>query len=286
MKKFYLCNILLCFFFSWAIICRSPVDAASQTAKNSFESGKGAGISYKLVLITEGGQSRVVSTSHVFKSGDRIKLLAKTNKEGYLTILNIGSSGSTHVLFNEFVEASREHEIPRKSNFRVVGKPGTEKILIMFSDNPNPFVPSGKTPEQKTALPSQTPSAQPAAASTAPSAQPAAAATPPSTPQTSSAPQTVQQSPAPASKPSGPAAPATDSLSAPLPGLLASLEGAKDIVLEDDLQTSYAVVSQQDNKIASTKPMVESSSGSHYGVVPASALKNGILTLEIKLNHK
>jgi hypothetical protein len=244
----------------------------TEGAKSSFESGKDVGISYKIILITKDGQTKIVPTSYIFKSGDKIKLLIKTNKEGYLTILNIGSSGNTHVLFNEYVDASKEHEIPRKSNLRFVGKPGTEKLLVMLSNNPNPFAPSPKAPEQKTATIEQSPPSQPSAKTS-----------PPTAPQPAT-PEAGQHPSAPEKKSSRPD-PATDELCAPLPGLLASLEGAKDIVLEDDLETSYAVVSTKDNKLSSTNMMVESKSGSHYGVVPASALKNGILTLEIKLKH-
>jgi hypothetical protein len=268
------------YFFRILLICLLALVAfhtslyakETQGAKASFESGKGVGISYKIVLITKEGQTKIVPTSYVFKSGDKIKLLIKTNKEGYLTILNIGSSGSTHILFNEYVDASKEHEIPRKSNLRFVGKPGTEKLLVMLSNNPNPFVPSPKAPEQKTATIEQSPPSQPPAKTS-----------PPTAPQPAT-PEAGQQPSTPTSKPFTPDT-ATDTLSAPLPGLLASLEGAKDIVLEDDLETSYAVVSTKDNKLSSTKMMVESKSGSHYGVVPASVLKNGILTLEIKLKH-
>lgn len=280
------------YFFRILLICLLALVAfhtslyakETQGAKASFESGKGVGISYKIVLITKEGQIKIVPTSYVFKSGDKIKLLIKTNKEGYLTILNIGSSGNTHILFNEYVDSSKEHEIPRKSNLRFVGKPGTEKLLVMLSNNPNPFVPSPKAPEQKTATLEQSPPSQPPAITTQTTvSQPPAKTSPPTAPQPAT-PEAGQQPSTPASKPSTPDT-ATDTLSAPLPGLLASLEGAKDIVLEDDLETSYAVVSTKDNKLSSTKMMVESKSGSHYGVVPASVLKNGILTLEIKLKH-
>lgn len=265
MTKYFFRILLICLL---ALVVFHTLLYASETqgAKASFESGKNVGISYKIILITKEGQTKIVQTSYVFKSGDKIKLMVKTNKEGYLTILNIGSSGNTHVLFNEFVEASKEIEIPHKSNLRFIGDPGTEKFLVMLSNNPNPFVQSSKKDEQRTVA-TQSP-AKPSPA-TAPSE-------PPSSP--------VQQSTT--SQPAPPSHQERDEPKSQLPMLLANLEGAKDIVLEDNLETSYAVVSTKDNKLSSTKMMVESKSGSHYGVVPASVLKNGIITLEIKLKHK
>jgi hypothetical protein len=73
--------------------------------------------------------------------------------------------------------------------------------------------------------------------------------------------------------------------------LSASMEGAKDIVLEDNMKTSYAVVSPKSGWKPSEKGtkdiVLESRSGEHYGVVPVAAIDDGgILTLEVKLTHK
>jgi hypothetical protein len=70
-----------------------------------------------------------------------------------------------------------------------------------------------------------------------------------------------------------------------------SIGGAKDIVMEDEMQSSYAVINPRDGyrpKKAGMKDIVlESSGGNNYGVVPVSAVSGGgILTLEVKLKHK
>ena len=70
-----------------------------------------------------------------------------------------------------------------------------------------------------------------------------------------------------------------------------SIEGAKDLVVEDTMKTKYAVISPKSGwKPAEkgTKDIVlESSGGENYGVVPVSAIDDGgILTLEVKLTHK
>jgi hypothetical protein len=73
--------------------------------------------------------------------------------------------------------------------------------------------------------------------------------------------------------------------------MLANIEGAKDIVMEDTMKTSYAVVSPKSGWKPSAKGtkdiVVESANGENYGVVPVSAIdEGGILTLEVKLSHR
>ena len=70
-----------------------------------------------------------------------------------------------------------------------------------------------------------------------------------------------------------------------------SIEGAKDLVVEDTMKTKYAVISPKSGWKPSEKGtkdiVLESSGGENYGVVPVSAIDDGgILTLEVKLTHK
>jgi hypothetical protein len=231
------------FLFTLAFIIMLPLAYAKEPtgAKAIFHSGEGPtvkmpvgakpspvetvkkekyiGISYQIMLVSDDGQFKVVPKSRVFKSGEKIKLLVRTNRPGYMTILNVGPTGNTNVLFNEYVEAFRTHEIPQDTNLKFVGEPGTEKLLIMLSNDPNPIMK-----------------------------QPTITAT------------------------------------------ISSIEGAKDIVVEDRMQTSYAVISPKNEwkPAAGGKDIVlESRRGTNYGVIPVSTLADGgILTLEIKLKHK
>jgi hypothetical protein len=85
---------------------------------------------------------------------------------------------------------------------------------------------------------------------------------------------------------------AGSTLPPPPPMMLAkSMAGSKDIVLEDGMKTGYAVISPKSRyqpTAKGTKDIVlESDGGTNYGVVPAAALDDGgILTLDIKLNHR
>ena len=72
--------------------------------------------------------------------------------------------------------------------------------------------------------------------------------------------------------------------------MTASLEGSKDITLDDN-STSYSVINPKKGwkpEARGKKDIVlESAGGENFGVVPASYVQDGsILTLEIKLKHK
>ncbi len=284
-RKYSVFVLFVCAFAVFSLL--STADAAGpKGAKAIFDSGEGAsttvsakpapkpssdepvskekytGIAYQLVLLSDDGQFKVVPKSRTFRSGERIKMLLRTNRPGYLTIVNIGSSGNTNVLFNEYVEAFAVHEIPKNTNFRFVGQPGTEKLLIMISDGPNPIVN------------------QPAVAAGG-YQPPPVSAPPPSDP--------GSMEPPPSSD--------MGSVPPPPPAIASNIEGAKrvggakDIVVEDGMQTSYAVISPKNNykpvKMGMKDIVLESSQGNNYGVVPVSAISDGgILTLEVKLKHR
>jgi hypothetical protein len=235
-----------------------PAAAAPTAVAQAPRPEKYVGISYKLALQRQNGDFTVVPKSHIFMTGDRVRLLVRTNNAGYLTILNIGSSGNTNVLFNDYVEGRTVYEIPRGTNFKFVGAPGEEKVLIMLSANPNPF----GNPQGGTTM-AQGPVAPPPPSS--------GGALPPPPP---------------------PGAMAdAGALPPPPPMMLASMEGSKDIVVEDDMKTGYAVISPKNGykpHAKGTKDIVlESANGDNYGVVPVSVMQDGgILTLDVKLRHK
>jgi len=69
------------------------------------------------------------------------------------------------------------------------------------------------------------------------------------------------------------------------------LKGAKDIVVEDGMQSSYALISPKNNWKPVEKGMkdivLDSDNGTNYGVIPVSTISDGrILALEVKLKHR
>jgi hypothetical protein len=206
-----------------------PKTVAKASTKEKF-----TGVAYQLAQIYPDGQFKVVPKSHVFESGDRVKFLVRTNQPGYLTVLNVGTSGMTHVLYNNYVQPMSLTEVPQGTNLQFVGPAGVEKIIMMLSSSPNPFGNPGTTPNQGYASNESQEGAS-----------------------------------------------------------YASLEGSKDLVLQDNLKTKYAVISSKNNYrpvATGTKDMVletDRSTGYNYSVVPAAAISGGgILTLETTLRHR
>jgi len=223
---------------------------------------KYAGISYRLALLKPNGDFTIVPKTRTFRSGERIKMLVRTNRPGYLTIMNIGQNGNTTVLFNEYVEAKQLYEIPKSTALRFAGAPGTEKIMIMLSGDPNPIV--GGQFITVAGGPGNVPT---------PSAAPPAMTPPPSAGSMSSIP---------------------PSMPLPPPMMISSsMQGSKDFVVEDQNKTGYTVISPKAGwkpSAKGTKDIVvenDARDGSSYGVVPASAIDEGdILTLDLKLTHR
>jgi hypothetical protein len=251
---------------------------------------KYVGISYKLALLKPNGDFTIVPRTRTFRSGERIKMLVRTNRPGYLTIMNIGPTGNTTVLFNEYVEAKQLYEIPKSTALKFAGAPGTEKVMIMLSGNPNPIVGGQSTtvaggPGTVPPPPSTPPAATPSYGGSMGSA-------PPSMPPPPPGPVADAGSSMPPPPP-GPMADAGSSLPPPPPVMVASsMQGSKDIVVDQN-KTGYAVISPKAGwkpSAKGTKDIIlenDARDGSNYGVVPASAIdEGGILTLDLKLTHR
>lgn len=252
----------------------APRPAAAPVAEAAAPPAKYVGISYQILSIGDDGQMRAVPKSRVFRTGERVKILARTNRPGYLTVANIGSSGRMHVLYNEYVEAQRLTEIPPNTNLRFDGTPGTESILIMLSNEPNPVAGPGGSARAGAGVAAAAPTLPPMASPTVP----------------------------PMASPTGLQVPSYPTMSPIQAGntMMASLDGAKsmkakgakDLMVEDSMKSSYAVVSPRDgfkavNGGAKDLVMESAPDGTNYGVVPVAAITGGgILTLEIKLTHR
>ena len=116
------------------------------------------GIAYWVDLVGADGGKRRVSADHVFHSGDRIKLNLRTNRPGYLYLLNTGSSGQTHLLFpnpasgagTNAVKANLTYEVPVGASIRFDNTPGEETLLIMLSPEPMTDVAPAAPPRTAT----------------------------------------------------------------------------------------------------------------------------------------
>jgi len=213
------------------------------------------GVSYWVELLEPSGQLRRVTADHVFRSGDRIRLNVQSNRDGYLTVLALGSTGRAATLFpgtpegaSNQVRAGQLYQVPPASYLRFDNNPGEETLIVMLSPTPLGGAPTAASAPPPT----------PAPAPTAPTYSPG-----PTSPPTAPAAQT----PAP---PGGddvvraPAPPGAEAAAKLVSNLAA--KGAKDLMVETDR----------------TGPQPAT-----YGVVPAASLADGgVITLQVKLRHR
>ena len=123
------------------------------------------GLSYWVEVIKKNGKiERATAESRIFRSGERIRFNFKSNKDGYLYLLAIGSSGKGAVLFPDsrinngknFIAAHAEYKVPfGEKSFVMDATPGEEKILVFFSmseinDINNYFSPKNRIEAQDT----------------------------------------------------------------------------------------------------------------------------------------
>jgi hypothetical protein len=116
--------------------------------------GQYMGVTYWVDVVGKDGQRRRVTTDSVFRSGDRIKLAVQTNRSGFLYVINLGTSGRTHVLFphpgvasgSNAVHAGQTYEVPAVGAIRFDDTPGEELVLIMLSPTP---IGDARPPDQR-----------------------------------------------------------------------------------------------------------------------------------------
>jgi hypothetical protein len=102
------------------------------------------GLKYWIELVGQGGRRAEVTPEHAFQSGDRIKLRLETNRDGYLYLLNMGSTGRYHLLFpnprlaggSNLVKARTVYEIPHGAHITFDDNPGEERLLVLLSAHP------------------------------------------------------------------------------------------------------------------------------------------------------
>ncbi len=229
---------------------RAPVVATEPMARAE-RAERYVGISYQILAIGPDGQMKAVPKSRVFNSGDRIRIVASTNRPGYLTVANIGTSGRMNVLFGEYVDARRLTQIPASGTLKFDGLPGTERILLMLSNEPVPFGGPGAGTQPVVAPTPAAPSAAPAYSGPGPAYSGSGPA------YSGSVQPPVYSQPVSPVQPSGGGAENLANLQPPPmnattdSAMVASLagaksmkaRGAKDLMVEDQFESSYAVVS-------------------------------------------
>lgn len=117
----------------------------STAAPNVTRTASYGGIQYWIELDNGGGTTKRVTTSHQFRSGDRIKVKVNSNTGGYLYVFNLGSTGRENVLYPPpntppgMISARTVYTIPSTGFIRFDDNPGTEEIGIVLAANPLPL---------------------------------------------------------------------------------------------------------------------------------------------------
>ena len=101
------------------------------------------GLRYTILKKTGDGQGEAGADT-VFHAGDRIRLAVETNDDGYLYVVNRGSSGTWKLLFpsaeikggDNRVQKRVPYEIPSGYTFTFDEQAGEEKLFIVLSRQP------------------------------------------------------------------------------------------------------------------------------------------------------
>jgi hypothetical protein len=108
---------------------------------------KPLGLRYSFLRNAGGDEYREVDPDTVFHSGDRIRVAAQSNDEGYLYIVMKGTSGSWKVLFpsaeiadgsNKVVSGQQYLIPPPPGRFAFDEHAGEERLFIVLSRHPEP----------------------------------------------------------------------------------------------------------------------------------------------------
>jgi hypothetical protein len=132
---------------------------------------KPLGLRYSFLRNAGGDEYREVDPDTVFRSGDRIRVAAQSNDEGYLYIVMKGTSGTWKVLFpsaeiaegSNRVASGRQTLIPPPpGRFAFDEQAGEERLFIVLSRHPEPSLekliyslgsagapPAGQPPEAR-----------------------------------------------------------------------------------------------------------------------------------------
>jgi len=99
------------------------------------------GIRYRVVQLLEDCEQVPVDANSTFRAGDQIRISLESNTDGYLYILNQGTSGAWNYIFphltinngDNFIRKGLEYTIPPRSWLRFDETPGNDVLIILLS---------------------------------------------------------------------------------------------------------------------------------------------------------
>ena len=132
--------------FPKMVVAKPPT--AQPTAQPD-QSARRVGVKFRIQQWDEAG-IRDVATSKVFHSGDRVRFEVESNIDGYLYVIQKGSSGLVSTLFphlgindgNNLVQRGAKYGVPASSWFVFDKTPGEENVMIILSRTPLESLPA------------------------------------------------------------------------------------------------------------------------------------------------
>jgi hypothetical protein len=124
-----------------------PPAARTDIVAAAYSPEKPLGLRYSFLRSAGGDEYREVDPDTVFRSGDRIRVAAESNDEGYLYIVMKGTSGTWKVLFpsaevadgSNRVSSGRRYLIPPPpGRFAFDEQAGEERLFIVLARHPEP----------------------------------------------------------------------------------------------------------------------------------------------------
>lgn len=94
------------------------------------------------IELSRNGKLSFVKPNHKFRSGDKIRLRLMTNFDGYISLLNVGSTGDVELLYpyqgaDNRVYPSKDVQIPGSDAWIVFdNNVGTENLTVIMSKEP------------------------------------------------------------------------------------------------------------------------------------------------------
>ncbi len=135
----------------------TPKVAAGYTLANF--SPAAIGLGYTLFMKDANGDATRVDPSHVFHSGEAIRLSLEANTDGYLYVFYTENGSGAQMIFpdsrlgrgNNYVRAHVPYEVPSNMEaderlrwFVFDATPATERVYIVLTREPLPDVPTGE----------------------------------------------------------------------------------------------------------------------------------------------
>lgn len=109
------------------------------------------GLGYTLFQVNGTGEVLRVNPNRQFKSGERVRLLVETNRDGYIYVLSQENSEAPRLLFpnaairngNNFVSGHQAFWLPDEGEIEFDQRPAQERLIVIFSEHQVPNLMAG-----------------------------------------------------------------------------------------------------------------------------------------------